>query len=70
MSGSVLRCTDLFKTPHYLFAMPAIQRPYDWEEGDARLLLEDLLAALGDETDVRCAALGRMPQKLLVVLQA
>ena len=47
--SDVLTCQALFKNPDYLFAMPPIQRPYDWDESDAELLLNDLLAALGAE---------------------
>lgn len=53
MSGCVLMCSELF-SKEYLFVMPAIQRPYDWDESDAQLLLEDLLSALGPQmTNVR-----------------
>lgn len=54
MTGSVISCLTLFSTTEFLFSMPAIQRPYDWEADDARLLLDDLFAAIGNETDVRC----------------
>lgn len=51
MSGGVLFVHQLFKD--YLFALPAIQRPYDWQPEDAIMLLEDLLSALGAGSDGR-----------------
>ena len=50
MTASMLLADDLFFKQHdYLFSMPAIQRPYDWGEEQARQLLEDLLASMGEE---------------------